>query len=438
MNVWGALRVLAIAVACLTLSGPAGAANGPPEPVSCAGYAGEAPDEVCSSLQIGLSASPNPTPAGGTVSFSWSVSPETDCWDNLGNSAWGGHSFTASVSAPFTWVVSCAGSGVESASLDIGVEGSPPPPPPPPPASDDHDPKGYLDVVDAGSASAYGWTCDPDAYGAALEVRFYADGVPGTGSFLGTVTAGQTREPEVGDLCGGNRNHGFTFPLPGSVRDGRSHGLYAYAVSVGDGANRQLIGSPKTFQLTPDRDADGIADGSDDCPDDPNPDQADADADALGDECDIDIWIGVGDFTTWEDTTTAAGSTTASAGAASTTAETVRCKIQRFTQTYTQAGKWDALRYEGMFRVCYVPRKKIVSVTDVHGDMVWTRFYLTWFGNDSGYPYAVLLGHYAEINYRGTASFCIVPRYGCGPSKHPWVKIRFRDDNTLEKTSGVT
>ena len=442
------LMIAALAALCLTLSGPAGARAGerpPAEPAACL----EPPENqnVCSSLQIGLSASPNPTPAGGAVSFSWSVSPETDCWDNLGNSAWGGYSFTASVSEAFTWVVSCSGSGIESASLYVGVTasgGGPPPPPPPPPPPGDHNPKGYLDSVDAASATASGWTCDPDAYGAALDVRFYADGEPGTGTFLGTASAGQTREQAVGDLCGGARNHGFAFSLPASVRDGRPHSVYTYAVNIGDGSNVQLTGSPKTFQIgTPppaDRDGDGVSDAADNCPDDPNGNQLDSDGDRLGDECDIDMPIGVGAFEAWEEAASASAAPSPARGDSvdgAGGANDVRCKIQRFAQTFTQAGLWDALRYEGMFRVCYRPRKSIVSVTDVHGDMAWVRFYLTWLGNDSGYPYAVNLGKQAEIQYRGSTSFCIVPRYGCGPLKHIWVKITFYPNNTMTKISGV-
>src|SRR5215211_722716 len=132
-----------LTVACLTLAGAAGAqprGGAPPEPATCSPESAARADEVCGSLQIGLSATPNPTSAGGTVSFSWTVSPETDCWDNLGHSAWGAYSFSAAVSEPFTWVVSCAGSGVESASLAIGVDGSGGSGPPPP---GEHDPKGY-------------------------------------------------------------------------------------------------------------------------------------------------------------------------------------------------------------------------------------------------------------------------------------------------------
>jgi len=446
------LQFSVLALLCLTLAGTARAQTGDApsaEPAACTPvtFDGPAPDaDVCGSVQIGLFASPNPTSPGGTVSFAWSVSPETDCWDNLGNSAWGGYSFALAVSQPFTWGVSCTGSGIESAALAIGVDGtggSPPPPPPPPPPSGGHDPKGNLDGVEAGSAVAYGWTCDPDAYGAALDVRFYMDGAPGTGSFLGTTTAGATREQAVADQCGGSSGHGFSFSLPDSVRDGQSHSLYAYAVNVGDGSNAQLAGSPKAFQVAAgatDRDGDGVADGTDNCPDDANGDQADADADNIGDACDVDVWLAVGSYATWESAAESTAAVPAQAGtdAAGAAGTTTRCKVQMFAQTFTQAGVWDAMRYEGIFRVCYVPKKKIVSISDVHGDMAWTRFYWAWYGNDPGYPYAVTYPHRVELFFRGTAAVCIIPRYGCGPPKHPWIKLVFYDDNTMERTTGVT
>lgn len=77
---------------------------------------------VCASVMIGLSASPNPTPAGGSVSFAASSHPDTDCWDNLGNSWWGDVAFAAPVQAAFTWIVYCMGAGTESNSLAIGVD----------------------------------------------------------------------------------------------------------------------------------------------------------------------------------------------------------------------------------------------------------------------------------------------------------------------------
>jgi hypothetical protein len=257
------LQLAALPLLCLALAGTARADTGPRADLpdggdTCTPGTAEAPlrhedpaAQACLAAMIGLYASPNPTPAGGTVSFSWSVSPETDCWDNLGNSAWGNYSFDLVVTDPFTWVVYCMGNGVESQTLDIGVDGGgggPPPPPPPPPPPGEHNPKGWLDSVDA-NGIAYGWACDPDSYGAALEVRLYLDGGPGTGSFLGNPTAGLTREAAVGDACGGSRSHGFAFTLPQSVQDGQTHSLYAYAVNIEEGDNAQLSGSPKSFRL---------------------------------------------------------------------------------------------------------------------------------------------------------------------------------------------
>ena len=449
------VQLVALTALCLTMTATARAETDPGSApadaeASCTAGTAEAPlrhddpaGEECLTVQMGLSASPNPTPSGGTVWFSWSVSPETDCWDNLGNSAWGNYSFSRIVIESFTWVVSCMGNGVESSALYVGVEGGPPPPPPPPPG--DHNPKGYLDSIDA-SGVAYGWACDPDSYAAALEVRFYLDGAPGTGSFLGNPTASSTREAAVGDVCGGTRDHGFAFTLPQSVHDGQTHSLYAYAVNIGDGDNVELTGSPKSFQLeaSTDRDADGVPNERDNCPDDPNSGQGDSDGDGLGDECDIDIWLGVGTFSTWEQAASAPASTSAEADgtargaeADSTTGTAIRCKTQLFAHTFTQAGLWDALRYDGMFRVCYRPKKGIASVSDVHGDVAWTAFYWAWVGNDPGYPYAVIYAKRVELYFRGSVQVCIIPRYGCGPPKHPWIKIIFYDNNTMEKTSGV-
>jgi hypothetical protein len=78
--------------------------------------------QACVSTQIGLAASPNPTPPGGTVSFSASASPATDCWDDLGHSWWGSTAFALPVHEAFTWTVYCAGDGIQSSSLHVTVD----------------------------------------------------------------------------------------------------------------------------------------------------------------------------------------------------------------------------------------------------------------------------------------------------------------------------
>ena len=61
----------------------------------------------------------------------------------------------------------------------------------------------------------------------------------------------------------------------------------------GDGYNDDVEVSqgsdPLDSESTPDRDGDGVNDGSDNCPDTANPGQEDADADGYGDVCDINV-----------------------------------------------------------------------------------------------------------------------------------------------------
>jgi hypothetical protein len=116
-----------------------------------------------------------------------------------------------------------------------------------------------------------------------------------------------------------------------------------------------------------------------------------------------------------------------------------RCKVQYFSQSFNQAGGWDVIRYDGRFRVCYVPGGKIVSWSDVFGDAGWVRSLSGWGwrGNDQGYPYAVKTAwNVVEFRYRGTAAFCIL-RIGCGPERHPWVTLAFKSNNTIARSSGV-
>ena len=94
------------------------------------------------------------------------------------------------------------------------------------------------------------------------------------------------------------------------------------------------------------------------------------------------------------------------------------------------------MRYEGSFRVCYKHGQGIVSYSDVHGDMTWTRVPWEWRGNDTDYPHGVKYSRHVVFDYRGSAAFCIIP-YACGPTKHPWVRIVFYDNNTLTKDAGA-
>jgi hypothetical protein len=122
---------LAALVVVLPSAGPASAqeasAQEPPASLVCEESAvpdsGPAAAQACASVQIGLAASPNPTPAGGQVTFTAGVYPPTDCWDDLGHSWWGDTSFTMAVFSSFTWTVYCAGDGIQSSNLPIAVDG---------------------------------------------------------------------------------------------------------------------------------------------------------------------------------------------------------------------------------------------------------------------------------------------------------------------------
>lgn len=126
-------------------------------------------------------------------------------------------------------------------------EDPPPPGEPAPPPPENH-PFGWLDGID-GEGVASGWACDADDFGLGLVIHFYADGPAGSGTFAGWTVASEGREQAVGDLCGGNRFHGYAFLVPDSLRDNDAHTLYAYALNVGGGDNRLLSGSPKSFAL---------------------------------------------------------------------------------------------------------------------------------------------------------------------------------------------
>jgi hypothetical protein len=124
--------------------------------------------------------------------------------------------------------------------IDSGVAPTPncalPPPNP--------DPIGWHDGSDC--TQSVGWTCDASDYNAALEVHFY-EGTTFT-TFLGSAIANQPREPGVAAACGGNPNHGFTWPTPASLKDGVPHSITAYAINTpGPANNPPLSGTPKSI-----------------------------------------------------------------------------------------------------------------------------------------------------------------------------------------------
>ncbi|MBI2023834.1 hypothetical protein HYT00_00330 [Candidatus Giovannonibacteria bacterium] len=118
------------------------------------------------------------------------------------------------------------------------------------------DPIGWHDA--SSCADTHGWTCDPSNYSQPIDVHFYADGPAGSGTFLGSVTTGQSR-PDVpaAGFCDGNANVGYSFATPNSLKDGLNHTIYTYAINTPAGNNPLLQGSPRTINcpappVTPD------------------------------------------------------------------------------------------------------------------------------------------------------------------------------------------
>jgi hypothetical protein len=99
-------------------------------------------------------------------------------------------------------------------------------------------PIGFFDYADCDKFA--GWTCDADDYSQPLYVHFYIDGPAGTGTYLFNTVANTSRE--VAPACGGIGSHGFYVSPPTSIKDGKPHTIYAYAINVPVGVN-PLLGS---------------------------------------------------------------------------------------------------------------------------------------------------------------------------------------------------
>lgn len=104
-------------------------------------------------------------------------------------------------------------------------------------------PRGFVDRVD-NSGVVSGWAFDPNSPGYALNLHVYVDGPAGQGQMLPVVQRAQYARPDVNQATGYEGDHGFTFQLPRSLRDGVNHAVYIYGIDTGDSPNILLPGSP--------------------------------------------------------------------------------------------------------------------------------------------------------------------------------------------------
>jgi hypothetical protein len=131
----------------------------------------------------------------------------------------------------------------------------------------------------------------------------------------------------------------------------------------------------------------------------------------------------------------------------SLTAAWVRCKTQRYEQAYQQAGLFDVLKIQVGFRVCYTINTATPTIRSFRRDdprfnpnpqvqATFVRYPWEWHGLDGGFPNVQVYEDRVEMVVQGEAQFCVFT-YGCGPARHPWVKIVFHANNTMSVTSGV-
>jgi len=109
-------------------------------------------------------------------------------------------------------------------------------------------PTGSFDSADCNTI--WGWAWDPKAPNVSIDVHVYKDGPFGTGTLVIATTANIYRA-DVAAAVGDNGNHGFSIPLPNSLKDGINHTLYIHGINtLAGGLNSIIPGSPKTVNCT--------------------------------------------------------------------------------------------------------------------------------------------------------------------------------------------
>jgi len=91
----------------------------------------------------------------------------------------------------------------------------------------------------------YGWACDPDNFAQAIDVHVYE------GNTMIMGAAANASRVDAAAACGGYGSHGFSFALPVSLKDGKSHTLTTYAINIGQGQNVALNAATPTFTCVP-------------------------------------------------------------------------------------------------------------------------------------------------------------------------------------------
>lgn len=122
-------------------------------------------------------------------------------------------------------------------------------------------PIGWHDSISSDCSSTSGWSCDSSDYSKSVFIQILD--ASQNNKLVGKGYASNPREAAVGNACGGNSNRGFSIGLDNSLKDGKSHSLYAYATNIPQGNQALLSGTPKTVTCpAPNPCTNSIKDGS--------------------------------------------------------------------------------------------------------------------------------------------------------------------------------
>lgn len=105
------------------------------------------------------------------------------------------------------------------------------------PASANQSPIGRLDVANCEVIA--GWAYDLDNTSQSVAIHIYADGPAGSGSFVTSIVAAGSR-PDVEKAFGITGDHGYTTFTPNSLKDGKEHDIYLYAIDSNGGSNSEI------------------------------------------------------------------------------------------------------------------------------------------------------------------------------------------------------
>ncbi len=113
-------------------------------------------------------------------------------------------------------------------------------------ACNDYPPKGSLDTANCNNIG--GWACDQDKYITSLTVQFTAaqnnPTLSAPGGIIVNIPAVIAGNNRGGLPCGDPQNHGFDFPTPPGLKDGKTYTIYAIANNINDRGDKDGNNEP--------------------------------------------------------------------------------------------------------------------------------------------------------------------------------------------------